>query len=115
MIEGNRIKFGYGDIVIGVAVGVQTLVFKQLKSPLQCGADVPDNYEVLGDPISIKIDYYDYCNLLEMLEAVREKRYSTIYFKDYWFDFTNYNEKSIKILEQRARTAIAFQLLAIAC
>lgn len=37
MIDGNILKFGYGDIVVGANRMTQTISFQQFKPPSKCG------------------------------------------------------------------------------
>ena len=45
MINGNRLKFGYGDIAVGSDGLTQRMSFKQFKPPGKCGDKVLDDRE----------------------------------------------------------------------
>ena len=61
MINGNRLKFGYGDIAVGSDGLTQRMSFRQSKPPAKCGDQVLDDIEYIGDEIILKFSYEDYC------------------------------------------------------
>lgn len=116
MIDGKRFKFGYGDISVGGDPDARKIFFQQFKPPAKCGDNVnPDGVEWIGEQIFIKIDYEDYVKLNQLLDDVKAREISEFTFKNYVFDFTNYNEKSVEVCKQKSRQAINLYLLALAC
>lgn len=101
MIEGNTLKFGYGDIAVNTK-GLK-LRFIPFKPPVEVGTHCADLFkngdiEAIGEPISIKFsDLKDFTELLKKLKDVDENK--VFEFKGYVFDFTNYNKTSVEILE----------------
>ena len=51
MINGNRLKFGYGDICVKSDALAQRMSFQQFKPPAKCGDQVLDDVEYIGDEI----------------------------------------------------------------
>lgn len=116
MIIGNTIKFGYGDIAMTANPILQTLNFHQSKSTFDCGCTLNGEYELLlDDPIIIKINYNEYKELCRLLDNVKFQNILEFDFKDYKFDFTNYNENSIKVFEKILNHAMSSYYLTIAC
>jgi len=103
MIEGNVLKFGYGDIGV-YCDHLGRLVFSQLKTRYRCGAENFSRSDI-GEGLCISLDYKDYKTLDLYLKSVsgEVKKFE---FKDYIFDFTNYNEDSVKVVRTEARKAI---------
>ena len=98
-------KFGYGDI--GVNSDYQTISFQQFKPPAICGSYVSnDDVEWVGEEITIRISYEDYCELNEALAKVFDKELKSFAFKGYTFDFTNFNEESVKVCKKNLDKAI---------
>lgn len=111
MITENIIKFGYGDIVI---IGsTKRISFQQTKTTGNCGGVVPENIEYTGKKIILDITYEDYCELCKNLKAVKNKEISKFTFKDYIFDFENYNEESINVFKTHLCIAASNYLMAI--
>ena len=116
MIDGKRFKFGYGDISVGGDPVGRKIFFQQFKPSAKCGDNVNFNdVEWIGEQIFIEIDYKDYIKLNQLLDDVKAREISEFTFKNYVFDFTNYNEKSVEVCKQKSRQAINLYLLALAC
>ena len=99
MIYGNVLKFGYGDICVGSDGLTQRMSFRQFKPPAKCGDQVLDDIEYIGDEIILKFSYEDYCEFSKKLEQVYNKETAEFIFKGYVFDFTNFNEESVQVIE----------------
>lgn len=116
MIDGKRFKFGYGDISVGGNPVTRQMIFQQFKPPIEVGADVmKHNVMWVGERILIKVSYGDYQDLCKLLSRVKSREISEFTFKDYIFDFTNYNEKSVEICKEKLSEAMSLYFLGMAC
>ena len=116
MINGNQLKFGYGDIGVYADEMLQRIHFQNIKPPQECGSCVnTKDVKFIGDTISIDLCYNSYKELMKLLTAVESKEITTFEFEGYVFDFTNYNKKSIDVCKSKARLAISLNILALAC
>ena len=57
MMNGNRLKFGYGDIAVGSDGLTQKISFQQFKPPAECGGNIPEDVEYIGEEIILQISY----------------------------------------------------------
>lgn len=114
MIEGNRLKFGYGDIAVGANGLTQTISFRQFKPPAECGDQVSEEVEYIGNEIVLEFSYESYCEFNKYLKQISNKEITEFLFKGYIFDFTNYNEKSIDVCKKHLGIAISWYLMCIA-
>lgn len=113
--DENIIKFGYGDICVGADACGRAMIFQRFKSPINCGDTVNlESVELIGKEIVIKINAKDYREFNELLLKVETKKLDKFVFKDYIFDFTNYNEKSIEVCKEKSNEAMRLYLLALA-
>lgn len=115
MIVGNELKFGYGDICVGSSAFFMELRFQQFKPPAECGGPIPEEVEFIGDKIIMKISYEDYRELKNNLKKVSTKEISSFTFKDYIFDFSNFNEESVKVCELHLDNAMREYFRLSAC
>ena len=116
MINGNQIKFGYGDIAVCAYEMIQEIGFQQFEPQQECGSSVNTNaVRFIGETIYIKLCYNSYQEFMKLLAAVESKEITSFEFEGYVFDFTNYNEKSIEVCKRNARLAISLNILALAC
>lgn len=105
MIDGKILKFGYGDIAVGnIGFYMQLTPFKP---PVEVGISCNDlfaNGEITptGKTVMIKFETLnDFTELGNKLEAVRKAGVPKVFeFKGYTFDFSYYNEKSLKVVNQ---------------
>ena len=114
MINGNRLKFGYGDIAVGSDGLTQRMSFRQFKPPAKCGDQVLDDIEYIGDEIILKFSYEDYCEFSKNIEQVSNKESTEFLFKGHVFDFTNFNEESIKVCKKHLNSAMRMYFLCMA-
>ena len=121
MIDGKVFKFGYGDIAVGAIAGIgcAIMTFRQFKPTAECGGSLKGiDVEWISDEIALRISYQDYKNLKEFLDCILKKRRTkktlVFTFKDYTFDFTNYNEESVKVCRTKLDEAMTYQFLAFA-
>ena len=116
MIDGKTLKFGYGDIAVGRIPSVRAMSFQQFKPPTKCGdVVVDDKVEYIGEQIILKISFADYQELSKLFNGVKSREFSVFVFKDYIFDFTNYNEASVDACRQELSGAMKWYFLAMAC
>jgi hypothetical protein len=103
MIEGKILKFGYGDIAVQNKFTNMRLV--PFKPPVEIGTschDLFDNGDIVqvGEAVVIKFDTLnDFTELKEKLRSVRNTTIKVFEFKGYIFDFSNYNEKSVEVVD----------------
>ena len=105
MIVGNVLKFGYGDICCGHGFGI--VKYQQFKPPAEIGSVViPEEVEFIGDIISISVTYEDYKELVNLLNKVKDRELDTFEFKDYIFDFSNFDAKRVECVRTQLGAAI---------
>lgn len=114
MIYGNVLKFGYGDIAVGSDGLTQRISFQQFKPPTECGGNVPEDVEYIGEDVVLQISYEEYCELNKQLNSVLSNSISTFIFKGYIFDFTNYNDESVKVCKRHSDSAMCGYFLCMA-
>ena len=115
MIEGKVLKFGYGDICVGVNQPRFQISFQQFKPPAKCGETLENkNIEFIGEKIIITLSFEDSNSFCKLLKEVENKNITEFEFKEYTFDFSNYNSESIKVCRTKARQAIYLHMMCIA-
>ena len=114
MIEGNTLKFGYGDIATGSFADI--LTFRPFNPPQKVGTDVRDgNVEWSGNRIVIQLGYDDALQLLVYLRQVSNGERSTFEFANYIFDFSHFDAESVAILISYARRVLDGHVAYMAC
>lgn len=111
MIKGNTIEFGYGDVVVGVDQFKRCLIITNIKPPVACGTKfrkVEDTNDVeFGESIEIYEDnLHDIYNLVC---TVNEKN-KIVKYKQWIFDFSNYNKESVRVMKD-----FAFNIIDVRC
>lgn len=114
MIDGNVLKFGYGDIAVGSSALSNIITFQQFKPVGKCGDKVSKNVEYIGEEIVIKISYNDHWEFIKPLNKVANNEISIFEFKGYIFDFTNRNIDSVIVCKEHIDNAMLTCLLAMA-
>ena len=114
MINGNRLKFGYGDISVGSDGLTQRMSFQQFKPPGECGNIVSDDVEYIGDEIILEFSYEDYCEFSKHLEQVSNKEMTDFIFKGYIFDFANFNKESVNACKKHLNGAMQYFFMCMA-
>lgn len=114
MIDGSILKFGYGDIGVDSDVLTQRMSFQQFKPPAKCGDNVSEDVEYIGEEIIMKFSFEDYCEFNKKLKEVSDRNISTFNFKGYVFDFTNYNEESVRVCKKHLRNAMYMYFMCMA-
>lgn len=103
MIEGNIIKFGYGDILVGVDSMFGGMIFDFIKPPQDIGKTcAKKDVEVLrtvqvGNGLSA-------IKLLENLQTVSADN-PKIDYLGYTLDFSKFNEESLNVCKRQAKRA----------
>ena len=117
MIEGNVLKFGYGDICVGGRQFRQSVTFRQFKPPANCGDKIIEkNIEYTGEELELHLcDLNEYARFVAILKCVKSGKCNIFGFKNLIFDFTNYNEKSVDTCIRKADEAIESYLRCMAC
>ena len=115
MIDNNILKFGYGDISVGAFGLPPAITFQQFKPPAKVGSEVGEHVEFIGEKIVIKLNHEDYVELCDLLDQVKNKEILIFDFKDYIFDFTNYNIGSIEVVERHATNSMHWYFATLAC
>lgn len=114
MIEEKRLKFGYGDIGVGSDRLNQRMTFQQFKPPAKCGNEVSNDVEYIGDKIVLEFSYEDYREFSKNLKQIINKETTEFIFKSYIFDFTNFNEESIKVCNKHLNNAMQLYFMCAA-
>lgn len=117
MIDGKILKFGYGDIA--VANKVFAMALTPFKPPVEVGTDCYDLFslgviEPIGETIYIQFEtFFDFHDLKDKLDNLHTHK--VFVFKGYTFDFTNYNAKSVEVVENVRKAILRAYLQCAAC
>jgi hypothetical protein len=111
MIEGKRIKFGYGSVVLEANNGRLSVVI--IEPPAEIGADVDYKEHSIVDRIDFSIGE-DVFELNRNMKNVTKDN-AVVKFRDYYFDFTNYNEQSVKIASGVIDSVVLQMMRFMAC
>ena len=114
MINENRLKFGYGDICVKSDALTQRISFQQFKPPAECGGNVPEDVEYIGEEVVLQISYEEYCEFSRYLKQVSDKKITNFIFKEYIFDFANFNEESIKACKKHLNYTMRYYFMCMA-
>lgn len=105
-MENKTICFGYGNVQVGHSI--YSLYFRGFKPPIEVGTMITEevikdnNIKWLTD--KIYLDFRDMQEILTFENLIKQVRdnggenFTQFKFKDFTFDFFNYNEKSISIV-----------------
>lgn len=116
MIIRNIFKFGYGDISVHSNGIEQVIRFREFKPPGECGECLlSKDIEYTSDEIILDISYEDYCELRQKIKYVLDKETFVFEFKGYIFDFSNYNEASVKVVSRNLENAMSGYFGLLAC
>lgn len=116
MINANRLEFGYGDIAVGSYPITQELTFTGFRPPGVPGESLVDkDIEILTETIKIHITLDSYSELKKKLRGILDRRYVIFGFEGYTFDFSNYNEGSVKACIHNLDNAISNYIFLLAC
>lgn len=117
MIKDQTIYFGYGTV--GTRAFCYTLSFHSIKPPQEIGTELYSkiaNGEVkeLGTIVEFTLEYDELKALKSLLDSVSEANTSFM-FKDYTFDFSNYNPKSVEAVKFCVARILTNYLPLLAC
>lgn len=118
MIKGNRIEFGYGDVLCGVNnIGVD---YTNVKPPLEIGTCIKDtgleleHFEI-GKQVVIPLHGLEDLNeLCRLIKSVTEDN-PVVEFGGYVFDFSNYNRKSVEVVLKTLNKPHPMWMMTLAC
>ena len=120
MIKGNKIKFGYGTILVSHNRFDNSITFQgakpRSKSALICG-QIANSYEAepVGKKIVITLDAHIYKQFNELLRLAEWRKECRVFeFCDYVFDFSKFNQKSVDVCRSHAYEAM-LDLVTMAC
>jgi hypothetical protein len=108
------IKFGYGDVLVHSNEFLKVLTLTYIEPPKEVGEIIKNDndYNIL-DRIQFQFDN-DMIILYEDLKHMNPKN-TIVKFRDYTFDFTNFNEKSLEVVVRGVKRVINGFTLALAC
>ena len=114
MIVNKTIYFGYGDVAVGSTMS--HLIITPIKPPQEVGSDIDmGNVEIMGEPIKFTFKAIKKVNeLIDTLDAICPEN-NTLVFRGYTFDFSKYNEQSIKVIKKHLENIKTNMSLLIAC
>ncbi len=111
----KTLYFGYGDIAVGEAT--IAIRFRQFEPPIEVGANVIDgevNYT--SDGVNIYLCSYEEANCLDkLLDSMDGKDNFQFDFKDWRFNFSNWNPKSIECIKKYLNIVKCYIVLPLAC
>lgn len=118
--KDNILYFGDGDILVNS--DLNCLKFVNCKPPLQVGTLLTDevrdkfNVKYTSDWINIPFLTYTEVEYFEkLLNEVLDRTTHYFYFKDYQFNFSNWNPKSIEVIKAYLSIVKQTLLMTIAC
>ncbi|WP_080845616.1 hypothetical protein [Cytobacillus gottheilii] len=115
MIKDKVIKFGYGTVLVGSNELLRTVELGFIELPNEIGmiykqSDLGDTVTV--DSVKFKYDA-DMPDFYKELENLSENN-PIVEFRGFTFDFTKYNEESVKVVRNGFKNAIIGFRLALA-
>ncbi len=103
MIKGNKIYFGYGDIVVN-SDWAGNLVLKEITPPCIPGGNV--NYSGRTVLKTIIIPMGENVHYLQLMQLIEHNIISEFEIDDYILDFSNFNIESIKVVRKAIDIAL---------
>lgn len=121
MIEGNRLKFGYGSLTFGCFM--DKLRFFEIEPPQEIGSHCPPPeeidesvpYKVVGSINCLSVELNEAYILKHLATEVKNGVIDEFEFKGFIFDFSHYNVKSVDIVLKAANTIIDNLIRLMAC
>jgi hypothetical protein len=112
MINGKVISFGHGTIATFGSWLTKTLSLKSIDPPKEIGFEIKGVYDVIEQ---VKFEYgEDMKELYKQLQHITAEN-NQIYFRDYVLDFSNYNQKSVKVVLKAVSEVIYGSTMLLAC
>lgn len=122
-IKNNILHFGYGDINVGHSL--YTLIFRGFKPPIEVGTHISkeviqeNNIEWLTEMFYLDLrdiqEILTFENLLKQIIENGGENFIQFKFKDFTFDFSNYNKKSVEVILLQLAVVRNNLLQVIAC
>lgn len=119
-METKTCFFGYGGIA--VETFFQILILKGIKPPMGAGTRIFDNgtkigeWEHTGSKLSMLFNTLNeaqkFCN---MLDDIENNKGGSFEFKEVVFDFTTYEQASVRIIREAMENVRRGILLSLAC
>ena len=111
MIIGNTIKFGYGDVVVRSCDIRGVIIFTNVKPPQEIGEKLTSKYlDSLEVGLEVTLTEDKPHELYKLIRGV-SKENPIVEYKGWKFDFTNYNEESVRIVKEHAFDMVWLQAL----
>ena len=102
-VDKKIIRFGRGDVQVGGTWS--TITFTGFKPPIEIGTRITDevikdkNLEYITEPIRINFKTMEeLMSFKKLVEEIDGKTNTYFKYRDYVFDFSNYNQKSIEVV-----------------
>lgn len=118
--KDNILYFGYGDILVNS--DLICLKFINCKPPVPVGTlltdEVRDKFNVKYTSDWINIPFLTYDEIVDfekLLDEVLERTTYYFYFKDYQFNFSNWNPTSIEVIKAHLSIVKQTLLMTVAC
>lgn len=117
-VKGNRLSFGYGDIIVNAIPDAMSVQFKTINCEMVIGHSLkelePSSVEITKID-TIKYTEQEARDLIRILDLVLEVDFNVFYFNGIVYDFSNYNPDSVWVVKNAIQTLLGFNDLTIAC
>lgn len=117
MIKDNILYFGYGDICVHTSPWLYNEIqFQEFKPPQEIGTKVDvDKVEWIGERIKLELNVDECVWWFNELQKVLDRQINAFEFKGYVFDFSNYNEDSVRVAVKHINRVHTYLITIIAC
>lgn len=116
----KTLYFGHGDILVNHSIF--GLTFVECEPPVEVGTPITEkiknelNIKPISDVVNIYIDTYEEATMLRgLLNCLDGKNCYQVIFKDYRFNFFNWNVKSVEVIKMHLDFLIEILLIGSAC
>jgi len=111
MIKGDNIYFGHGTIAVGADAYCLTL--STIRPPQEVGSSLEGVEVEYLEKISIHMEYNDCIVLQKLLSNVSDQN-NIVKFKDYVFNFEEFNSKSVDVLNKHIKDILNLYYMCMA-
>ena len=114
VIKEKVIIFGYGTTLIHGSWYSSVLTISSIYPPKEIGLEITDSesYETIETvKFKYEADMLEFYNQVKMLSEDNP----IIKFREYTFDFTKFNKKSVKVLKNKLDNVIQGHMMLLAC
>lgn len=111
MVKGNVIEFGYGDVVVGVDPVKGCITIANIKPPLECGTTIKRGDNSLEYGTTVEIYENEIHDIYNLICTVNEEN-RVVKYNNWIFDFSNYNEESVRVVREKAFHIVDVRCLA---